>query len=227
VSVVRDIWQGPLSVDRDQGDVVAVSKQERKDAERLVARLKEGPPLPTVRSLIPLEPGENGHFESAGRLEYWNPGADEYFWTHTNSFAVGHPAFVVGTWLLNAALNARRERKAEVAAEPHWEGFDEGELTIAGTRLVFWGRQERHSIPYDVFSTVEAAGDAPVLVPKDLQRFPKLRLDCRRPLLAQLWLSYLITGRFDLLEAQEQEEKRARPTGRTSVTASRINGSWR
>ncbi|MFF6888627.1 hypothetical protein ACFY9F_36235 [Streptomyces sp. NPDC012421] len=85
---------------------------------------------PLVATVAPLPPGDRALVTGPGRSFRWMALGDGSY-HHTNAFAVGSPAFVIGSLLGNAVGNSSRRAAAARDAQPRWVAADPGEVTVS------------------------------------------------------------------------------------------------
>jgi len=102
-------------------------------ADLVEGTLDKRPRLATRARLVPGErvlavgPAGRSTWRALGNGSYW----------HTSVAAFGHPSFVLGSMLGNAAGNASRRRAAAAAAQPRWVLEGGGELTVTDYNAYF------------------------------------------------------------------------------------------
>ncbi|MFD4392899.1 hypothetical protein [Streptomyces sp. NPDC058495] len=91
---------------------------------------------PLVATPAPLPQGDRALVTGPARPSYWGAlGNGSYH--HTSTFAVGSPAFVIGSLLGNAVGNSTRRKEAARNAQPRWIEREPGEVTVSLTGAFF------------------------------------------------------------------------------------------
>ncbi|MFF6903714.1 hypothetical protein [Streptomyces hydrogenans] len=104
---------------------------------------------PLVATVAPLSSDDRALVTGPGRSSIWRALGDGSY-HHTSAFAMGSPAFVVGSLLGAAIGNSSRRAAAARDAQPRWVAGDPGELTVSrmGAFIMHPGRPINSTLLY-------------------------------------------------------------------------------